>query len=56
MSAVPSELDVRVHEPKVRHGLIFETFESLDVGDAFIAQEMTQVQADAIRKAKAAQR
>lgn len=27
-----------------------------DVGDAFIAQEMTQAQADAIRKAKEAQR
>lgn len=36
MSAAPTELDVRVHEPKVRHGLIFGTFEALAVGDAFI--------------------
>lgn len=36
MSTETGELDVRAHEPKVRHGLIFGTFEKLAVGEAFV--------------------
>ncbi len=36
MSSRPTELDVRTHEPKVRHDLIFGTFDRLAVGEAFI--------------------